>query len=65
MSEEDGSGKNAAQSETASSSRRPRRRMTMVLNDDGMQELAMDNDGQVTRPGGDQRRHLAYIRCNN
>jgi hypothetical protein len=63
-SEEDGSGKNAARSETASSSRRPRH-MTMALNDDGTRELATDDDGQGTRPGGDQRRHSAFIACNN
>jgi len=36
-----------------------------ALNDDGTRELATDNDGQGTRPGGDQRRHSAFIRCNN
>ena len=30
-------------------------RMTMVLNDDGTQELVADNDGEGTRPGGEQR----------
>ena len=39
--------------------------MTMALNDDGTRELATDDDGQGTRPGGDQRRHSAFIRCNN
>jgi len=36
-----------------------------ALNDDGTRELATDDDGQGTRPGGDQRRHSAFIRCNN
>ena len=37
----------------------------MVLNDDGMRELAADNDGEGTRPGGEQRWHLAFISGNN
>jgi len=41
------------------------RPMTMALNNDGTRELATDDDGQGTRPGGDQRRHSAFIRCNN
>jgi hypothetical protein len=41
------------------------RPMTMALNDDSTCELATDDDGQGTRPGGDQRRHSAFIRCNN
>ena len=28
-------------------------------------ELATEDDGQGTRPGGNQRRHSAFIRCNN
>jgi len=41
------------------------RRTAMTVDDDGMQELAADNDGQGTRPGGEQRRHSALSnRCN-
>jgi hypothetical protein len=36
-----------------------------ALNDDGTRELATDDDGQGMRTGGDQRRHSAFIRCNN
>ncbi len=39
--------------------------MTMVLNGDGMLELVADNDGEGTRPGGEQRWHLAFISGNN
>jgi len=39
--------------------------MSMALNDDGTGELVTDDDGQGTRPGGDQRRHSTFIRCNN
>ena len=35
------------------------RRMTMALINDGTQELAVDGDGEGTRPGGEQRRCLA------
>ena len=46
--------------------RRQRRRCDgQALKDDGTRELATDDDGQGTRPGGDQRRHSAFIRCNN
>jgi hypothetical protein len=41
------------------------RPMTMALNDDGTRELATVDGEQRTRPGGDQRRHSAFIRCNN
>jgi hypothetical protein len=40
-------------------------RMMMVLNDDGTQELAADNDGEGTRLSGEQRWHLAFISGNN
>jgi hypothetical protein len=40
-------------------------RMTMALIDDGTQELAADDDGEGTRPGGKQRRRLAFISGNN
>ncbi len=36
----------------------------MVLKDDCTQELAVDDDGEGTRPGGEQRRHSAFIRGN-
>ena len=39
--------------------------MTMTLKDNCMQELAVDDGGEGTRPGGKQRRHLAFIRGNN
>ena len=41
------------------------RRMTMALNGDGTRELVADDDGEGTRPGGEQRRHLAIISGNN
>ena len=34
--------------------------MMMVLINNGMQELAADNDGEGTRPGGKQRRHMEF-----
>jgi len=37
----------------------------MVLNKDGMRELAADDDGEGTRPGGKQRRHSAFFSGNN
>jgi hypothetical protein len=37
----------------------------MALNDDGTRELAADDDEQGARPGGEQRRHSAFIRGNN
>jgi hypothetical protein len=40
-------------------------RMTMMLNDEGTGELAADDNGEGTRPGGNQRRHLAFISGNN
>jgi hypothetical protein len=40
-------------------------RMAMALNDDGTRELAADDDEQGARPGGEQRRHSAFIRGNN
>jgi len=39
--------------------------MMMVLNDDGMRELAANDDGEGMRPGGEQRQHLAFISGNN
>jgi hypothetical protein len=39
--------------------------MAVVLNDDGTQELAVDDDGEGTRPSGKQRRHPAFISGNN
>jgi hypothetical protein len=41
------------------------RRMTMALNDNSIRELAADNDGEGTRPGGEQRRHSAFISGNH
>jgi hypothetical protein len=41
------------------------RRMKMALNDKGTRELATDEDGEGTRPGGEQRRHSAFISGNN
>ena len=37
----------------------------MALNDNGMRELAADNDREGTRPGDEQRWHLAFINGNN
>ena len=39
--------------------------MTMALIDNGTRELAADGDGKGTRPGGEQRRHLALIISGN
>lgn len=41
------------------------RRTAMMVDDNGMQELAADNDGQGTRPGGEQRRHSALSNRGN
>ena len=41
------------------------RRTAMAVDDDGMQELAADNDGQGTRPGGEQRWHSAFSNRGN
>ena len=40
-------------------------RITMALNIDGTRQLAADDDGQGTRPGGEQRWHSALISGNN
>jgi len=39
--------------------------MTMALNNDGTRELAVDDDGEGTRPGGKQRSHSAFNSGNN
>jgi hypothetical protein len=39
--------------------------MTMALNGDDTQELAVDDDGEGKRPGGKQRWHSAFISGNN
>jgi hypothetical protein len=39
--------------------------MTMALNDNGTQEQAADDDGEGTRPGGEQSWHSAFNSGNN
>ena len=39
--------------------------MTMTLKENCTQELAADNNGEGMRPGGKQRRHLAFVSGNN
>jgi len=41
------------------------RRMMMALNNGGTQDLAADDKGEGTRPGGEQRQHSAFISGNN
>ena len=36
-------------------------RMTMAMDNNGMQELATDDNGQGTRPGDEQRRHYGGL----